>query len=133
MGKDSCAEEYIIKRSLAEVTNPDIINDDDFNKLFDGHFRQLSFIFDKPINTDKLIDRIEEKGKAAGVKWKYNPNDTSQIRIIFPGSVNEIVVEPHSINITTPRAVSPAQLVDVYKDTNRLLDGAKIKLIEAAK
>jgi len=93
----------------------------------------LSFIFDKPINTDKLIDQIEKKGKVAGVKLKYNPNDASQVRIIFPGSINQIVIEPHSINITTSKAVSPAQLVDVYKDTNRLPGGAKIKLIEAAK
>jgi hypothetical protein len=125
--------EYIIKRSLLDVTNPGIINDKNFNDVFDGHFRELSFTFTKAINTDKLIDRIEAMGKAAGVKLKYAPGDTSRVRISFPGSHNEIVIEPHSINITVPRAASPGQLVEVYKETNKLLDGAKIKLIEGVK
>jgi len=125
--------EYIIKRSLLDVTNPDIINDAAFNGLFDGHFRELSFNFSKRIDTDKLIDRIEARKRETGVKLKYNPGDTSHVRIIFPASVNEIVVEPYAINITVPHATSPAKLVDVYKDTQRLLDAAKIKLIEGVK
>ena len=125
--------EYVIKRSLLDVTNPDIINDKDFNEVFDGYFRELSFTFNKPINIDKLIDRIEAKGKSVGVQLKYTPGDTSRVRVIFQGSTNEIVIELYSINITVPRAASPAQLVEVYKETNRLLDGAKIKLIEAVK
>jgi hypothetical protein len=125
--------EYIIKRSLLDVINPDIIKDAEFNKLFDGHFRELSFNFDKRIDMDKMIDRIEAKKKETGVKLKYNPGDTSRVRIILPASVNEIIVEPYSIKITVPHATSPAKLVEVYKETQLLLDSAKIKLLEGVK
>ncbi|SDX01809.1 Caspase domain-containing protein [Hydrobacter penzbergensis] len=130
---DENPKEYIIKRSLIDIRSPTIINDDNFNRIFDGQFRRLSFTFDRRINTNELIDRIESGGKAKEVKLEYNPNDTSRVRIIFSNSINEIVIEPYSINITTPKALSPAQLVEAYKETNRLLDSKKIKLVGESK
>lgn len=133
MQSDENPKEYVIKRTLLDVTDPDIINDKEFNGVFDGHFRALSFAFNKPIDIDKIIDRIEAMGNAAQVKLDYTPGDTSKLTVIFPGSTNEIVIEPYAINITIPKAASPAELVDVYKDTRRLLDSAKIKLLEGVK
>jgi hypothetical protein len=130
---DENPKEYIIKRTLFDVSDPDIINDKEFNGIFDGHFRALSFSFNKPINIDKIIDRIEAMRKAAAVELDYTPGDTSKLTVIFPASTNEIVIERNSINITIPQAASPAALVDVYKDTRLLLDGAKIKLLEGVK
>lgn len=129
---DENPKEYVIKRTLFDV-DPDIINDKEFNGVFDGHFRALSFAFNKPIKIDKIIDRIEAMGKAAPVKLDYTPGDTSKLTVIFPGSSNEIVIDRYSMNITIPRSASPAALVDVYKDTRRLLDGANIKLLEGVK
>lgn len=129
---DKNFKEYTIKRSLSNVDS-DIINNPDFNDLFDAHFRELSFNFGKKINTEKLIDRLEPMRKTHGIKLDFKPTDTSTVTIKFPGSTTEIVIEPYSINITVPKSSSPEELVNVYRETRGLLDSAKINLLEPSK
>jgi hypothetical protein len=129
MQNDQNNSEYIVKRTL-DILNQEIIENNAFNKVFSGHFRHLSFNFKGKINIDEFIDRIEPLAKAKKFKIDYNPADTSKCTIIFPDSVNEIVVESSSINITIPKAASPKELIQEYKATALLLDKAKLNLIK---
>ncbi len=120
---------YIVKRSLDTIVNEAIIHDEQFNKIFDNHFRHLSFYFRKAMDVNDFIDRVEPVAKNNKFKLKYNPADTSTCKIIFPDSVTEIVIDSHSINITIPQAASPLELIEAYKETSLQLEFGKLNLL----
>lgn len=122
-------KKYILERTLAVIVNPEIISTEAFNKLFDKDFRQLSFHFDRNINVNEFIDFAEPLEKKGGFKLDYNPADTSSCTINFLNSTTEIVITRDHLNITTPKAMSPKELLDVYKETSLQLEQASLKLL----
>ena len=123
------AKEYIITRNLGSIVNEQIIDDERFNRVFDRHFRKLSFYFDKSLDLKAFVSKIQPIAKKKNIPLKFIPADLTYCIIMLPGSINEIVVTKDSLVITTPKTLSPQKLIQEYRQTVNLLDAAELKLL----
>ncbi len=53
-------DKYILTRSIENFKNSDILNDEEFNKIFSDTFDELEFRLKKKLNVADVIDKIEE-------------------------------------------------------------------------
>jgi len=121
-------DQFEVRRSLDNIKNPSIINDSQFNKIFDNYFTSLSFEFKKKINIPQLIDALEEKNK----KVKYDLSDLSKCSIELDGLDTELIITEHSLDIFFTFPSTPIKLVEYFQNARLHLEINKIHLIESS-
>jgi hypothetical protein len=100
----------LITRELINIS-PAIVENEAFNEVFENYFDELTFEFNKPVNIEELIDRIEDL-------------DLDDIEI--DGSAFKIKVTPASLTVQTPRPASPKLLVETFFDAQKQLSATPV-------
>lgn len=108
----------LITRQLINIS-PAIVEDEAFNKVFEDEFDELTFDFNKSINIEDLIDRIEDLDLDK-IELNYPP-DNSFCEISIDGSPLTIKATSHSLSVQTPRTTSPKLLVQTFFDVQKQL------------
>lgn len=125
------AGEYIIKRSLDNFKDSEIVSNPIFNSIFSRHFDRLNFELKSDIDIEELIDKIEAMDSNSSISVDYNPNDLSNCKIIIDSLDYEILVYIDSISIKTNYNTNPERLINAFKETHKaILSNSELTLLE---
>lgn len=126
---ESNYDEYFITNRIENFKNSNIINNNDFNKIFDKKFDTLNFELSKKINIDGIIDFVENIENEQ-ITVEYSPSDNSNCTLTFDSFDNKIHVTEYSIKIKSDVKVNPSSLINSYlKMRQLLLNYPDLKLI----
>jgi hypothetical protein len=101
----------IWRREISQVSDADILRSDGFRQLFGGKLDTLQFDFEKPIDVEDLVDRIEEN-PPPGVKVRV-ASDGSSCDVTVHGFTGRVHVERSSLRVEGPSS-SPESLVEQF-------------------
>jgi len=102
----------IWRREVSQVTDPDVLRSDGFRRIFGSSLDTLEFGFEKPIDVEELVDRIEDDpplGTAVRVA-----SDASSCVVTVQGFAGRIHVERDRLRIEGRSGLSPDSLVEQF-------------------
>ena len=94
------------------MSDPDVLRAEGFRKVFGGSLDTLQFDFEKPIDVEDLVDRIEDD-PPPGVKVRV-ASDASACDVTVQGFAGRIHVERASLRVEGPPGLSPDSLVEQF-------------------
>ena len=104
--------------------SPAIVENDAFNEGFEDYFDELTLDFNKPVNIEEFIDRIEDLDLDK-IEGDY-PSDCSHCGIEIDGSPFKIKVTRRSLTVQTPRPTSPKLLVETFFEAQKQLSATPV-------
>src|SRR5262245_42496663 len=113
----------IWRREVSQVTDPDVLRSDGFRVIFGRSLDTLEFGFEKPIDVEELVDRIEDDpppGTAVRVA-----SDASACDVSVQGFAGRIHVEHASLRIEGPPGLTPDSLVEQFFAFQRRFGGRR--------
>lgn len=113
----------LITRQLINIS-PAIVENDAFNEVFADYFDELTFDFNKAVNIEELIDRIEDLDSDK-IEIEY-PSDCSHCDIEIEGSPLKIRITPGNLTVQTQRPVSPKLLVETFFEAQKQLSATPV-------
>jgi hypothetical protein len=100
------------RREVSQVSNSDVLGSDGFRKVFGSFLDTLQFDFEKPIDVEELVDRIEDDPQP-GVKVRV-ASDGSACDVTVQGFAGSIHVERACLRVEGPPGLSPDSLVEQF-------------------
>ncbi len=100
------------RREVSQVSDPDVLRSDGFRKVFGGRLETLQFDFEKAIDVEELVDRIEDD-LPAGVKVRV-ASDGSSCDVTVAGFAGKVHVERSSLRVEGPPGLTPESLVEQF-------------------
>ncbi|HKB04973.1 MAG TPA: hypothetical protein VKD90_22310 [Gemmataceae bacterium] len=100
------------RREVSQVTDPDVLRADGFRRVFGGNLDTLQFDFEKPIDVEDLVDRIEDD-PPVGVKVRV-ASDASACDVTVQGFAGRIHVERACLRVEGRPGLSPDSLVEQF-------------------
>jgi hypothetical protein len=100
------------RREVSQVTDPDVLRADGFRRVFGGSLDTLQFDFERPIDVEDLVDRIEDD-PPPGVKVRV-ASDASSCDVTVQGFAGRIHVERASLRVEGRPGLSPDSLVEQF-------------------
>lgn len=100
------------RREISQVSDPDVLRAEGFRKVFGGILDTLQFDFEKPIDVEELVDRIEDD-PPPGVKVRV-ASDASTCDVTVQGFTGRIHVERSSLRVEGRPGLSPDSLVEQF-------------------
>jgi hypothetical protein len=126
----SSHKEYLLTRKLINITNADLIENTEFNKIFAHYFGKISIQPGKPFDLESIVDRIEELDDA-NIKLTYDPRNLNSCTVDFSSLQYLIEITADSFNIISNYHITPQNLVEAFKQTQTfLLANPGLKLLE---
>ena len=92
----------IWRREVSQVSDADLLRSQGFRDVFGGRLETLQFDFEKPIDVEELVDRIEDD-LPAGVKVRV-ASDGSSCDVTVAGFAGKVHVERSSLRVAARRA-----------------------------
>lgn len=111
------------RREVSQVSDPDLLRADGFRRVFGGTLDTLEFDFEKPIDVEELVDRIEDD-LPPGVKVRVL-SDASACDVTVQGFAGRIHVERSSLRVEGPPGLSPDSLVEQFFEFQSRFGGKK--------
>jgi hypothetical protein len=102
----------IWRREVSHVADLDTLRSDGFRRVFARKLDTLQFEFDRPIDIEGLVDRIEED-PPPGTRVRV-ASDSSACDIMVQGFAGRIHVEPRNLRIEGPPGLTPESLVEQF-------------------
>jgi hypothetical protein len=115
---------------LSDV-NPEILDAENINKLFERSFDEMVLSPKKKIKIDVLIDSIEGM-HSKDIVVEYD-SDAADCVVRLPGASEELYITPSSITVRVSSRTNPAGLIQVYASmSGRLIElaGPSIQLLK---
>jgi hypothetical protein len=106
------ASAVIWRREVSQVSDPDVLRADGFRRVFGGWLETLQFDFEKPIDVEGLVDRIEDD-LPPGVKVRV-ASDASACDVTVQGFAGRIHVERASLRVEGRPGLGPDSLVEQF-------------------
>jgi hypothetical protein len=113
----------IWRREVSQVSDADILRSDGFRQVFGGRLETLQFDFEKPIDVEQLVDRIEEDPQP-GVKVRV-ASDGSACDVTVQGFAGRVHFERSSLRVEGPPGLTPESLVEQFFEFHRRFGGKK--------
>ena len=113
----------IWRREVNQVSDPDILRVDGFRRVFGKVLDTLQFDFERPIDVEELVDRIEDD-PPPGVKVRVT-SDASACDVTVLGFAGRIHVERSTLRVEGPPGMSPDSLVEQFLAFQRQFGGRK--------
>jgi hypothetical protein len=113
----------IWRREVSQVSDPDVLRADGFRKVFGNALDTLQFDFEKVIDVEELVDRIEDD-PPPGVKVRV-ASDASSCDVTVQGFAGRIHVERSSLRVEGPPGLSPDSLVEQFFAFQRRFGGKR--------
>ncbi|HJZ93351.1 MAG TPA: hypothetical protein VKE40_20915 [Gemmataceae bacterium] len=104
--------EVIWRREVSQVSDPDMLRADEFRRVFGRWLETLQFDFEKPIDVEGLVDRIEDN-LPPGVRVRV-ASDASACDVTVPGFAGRIHVERASLRVEGRPGLGPDSLVEQF-------------------
>jgi hypothetical protein len=111
------------RRDVSQVTDPDVLRADGFRRVFGKTLDTLQFDFERPIDVEELVDRIEDD-PPAGVRVRV-ASDASACDVTVQGFAGRIHVERSTLRIEGPPGLSPESLVEQFFAFQQRFGGKK--------
>ena len=111
---DTNPENYLLTKRLSRFKNPDVILNEEFNKIFSSHFDKLIFSVSKEIDIEALINKIEDLDDFEDLGLRYDPSNLTYC-IIEIGKSSFTVTED-SLYLDMNYTTSPQNLMIAYKE-----------------
>lgn len=102
----------IWRREVSQISDPEVLASDSFRTVFGGQLDTLQFEFEKAIDVDRLVDRIEDE-PAAGVGVRV-ASDGSACDVTVQGFAGRVHVERKCLRVEGPPGLSPTSLVEQF-------------------
>jgi hypothetical protein len=102
----------IWRREVSQVSDPDVLRANGFRRIFRNSLDTLQFDFEKPIDVEALVDRIEDD-PPQGVKVRV-ASDALACDVEVDGFAGRIHVERSRLRIEGPPGLSPDSLVEQF-------------------
>jgi hypothetical protein len=102
----------IWRREVSQVSDPDVLRAGGFRHVFGGALDTLQFDFEKPIDVEDLVDRIEDD-PPPGVKVRV-ASDASACDVTVQGFAGRIRVGRASLRVEGRPGLSPDSLVEQF-------------------
>jgi hypothetical protein len=102
----------IWRREVSQISDPDVLASASFRTVFGGQLDTLQFEFEKIIDVDRLVDRIEDE-PAAGVGVRV-ASDGSSCDVTVQGFAGRVHVERKCLRVEGPPGLSPTSLVEQF-------------------
>lgn len=102
----------IWRREVSQVSDADMLRSDGFRMVFGGRLETLQFDFEKPIDVEELVDRIEDD-PPPGVKVRV-ASDGSACDVTVQGFAGRVHVERSSLRVEGPPGLAPESLVEQF-------------------
>jgi hypothetical protein len=113
----------IWRREVSQVSDPDVLRADGFRRVFGNVLDTLQFEFEKPIDVEELVDRIEDD-PAPGVKLRV-ASDASACDVTVHGFAGRIHVDRAILRVEGPPGLSPESLLEQFFAFQRRFGGKK--------
>jgi hypothetical protein len=113
----------LITRQLINIS-PAIVENEAFNEVFADYFDEMTFDFNKAVNIEELIDRIEDLDSDK-IELEY-PSDCSYCDIEIEGSPLKIRITPGNLTVQTQRPASPKLLVETFFEAQKQLSATPV-------
>ena len=111
--------DYQLSYDLHTIRDIAVFADGSLNEVFAGVFNRVALTFAEPVNMEDVIDELEEApGGAAALRY---PPDCSECSLRLPGFVGEVRVTPRALEVISPAAASPAELVRTFVEASDAL------------
>ena len=108
-----------LRWELVNITSPELITSEPFNRAFDRTFSIIEFEYSKPFNVTELIDSLEAvRDERIDL---YYPSNSSTCRIEIENLDFTILVSANRILLKFQRAGSPKLLLDGFKQAQQLM------------
>jgi hypothetical protein len=111
------------RREVSQISDAEVLRSDSFRKVFGGRLETLQFDFEKPIDLEELIDRIEDD-PPPGVKVRV-ASDGSTCDVTVQGFAGRVHVERSSLRVEGPPGLTPESLVEQFFAFQRRFGGKK--------
>jgi hypothetical protein len=115
--------DVIWRHEVSQVTDAGVLRSDGFRRVFGGHLDTLAFDFEKPIDVEDLVDRIEDD-PPPGVKVRV-ASDASSCDVTVAGFAGRIHVERAALRVEGPAGLTPDSLVEQFFAFQARFGGAK--------
>jgi hypothetical protein len=100
------------RREVSQVSDPDVLRANGFRRVFGRALDTLQFGFEKPIDVEELVDRIEDD-PPPGTTVRV-ASDASSCDVTVHGFAGRIHVERDTLRIEGPPGLSPDSLVEQF-------------------
>jgi hypothetical protein len=100
------------RREVGQVSDPDVLRAEGFRRVFGNALDTLQFDFEKAIDVEELVDRIEDD-QPPGVKVRV-ASDASSCDVTVQGFAGRIHVERASLRVEGRPGLSPDSLVEQF-------------------
>jgi hypothetical protein len=122
---ESDSTKYEVIRSIDEINNPSIIHDPAFNRVFENYFDSLSLYFNKKINIEEWIDKLEEMN----IDVDYHTSSPIECTFSLEGLDTDITIKRDRLEIFFTYPQSPHFIIDSYNKALVQLEMSKIRLL----
>ncbi len=113
----------IWRREVSQISNADVLRSAGFRKVFGSFLSSLEFEFDKPIDVEALVDRIEDDSPP-GVSVRVT-SDASSCDVTVTGFVGKIHIERSRLRIEGRPGATPDSLVEQFFEFQNQFGGKK--------
>jgi hypothetical protein len=113
----------IITEELINV-KASVVANDGFNRVFDGRFSQIVFEFRHGVDTQSLIDLIEELDRD-DIEIEYDKSG-SWFTLSFEDSAISVRVEEHEFVFESSGMKTPRELLQGFHDVQKLMEGTPL-------
>lgn len=120
---------YILKRSIENFKNSEIIYSDRFNEVFDDYFDEVELKTNKKIDVESLIDKVEDIDDEDIISVSYDYSDTSKCTVTIPSISQEIFVQENYVIVKSRNKQSPIELIDNFKECYKQLASKSIQYL----
>src|SRR5262249_47122410 len=111
------------RRGAGQGADPDVLRADGFRRVFGAWLETLQFDFEKPIDVEGLVDRIEDD-LPPGVKVRV-ASDSSACDVTVQGFAGRIHVERASLRVEGRPGPGPDWRVEQFFAFRRQFGGRK--------
>lgn len=111
--------DFQLSYDLHTIRDIAVFADGSLNEVFAGVFNKVALTFASPVDMHDVIDDLEDApGGAANLRY---PPDCSECFLRLPGFVGEVRVTSRDLEVISPAAAAPAELVRTFVEASEAL------------
>ncbi|MCK4619265.1 MAG: caspase family protein [Desulfobacterales bacterium] len=123
------AEAYLLKRSIENFKNSEIIYSEKFNEVFDEYFDEIELKTKQEIDIESLIEKIEDIDDDDVLSVSYDLSDISECTITIPSISQTLLVSGSAVLVKSRKKQSPLQLISDFKECYKQLASNSIQYL----
>jgi hypothetical protein len=104
---------YRVSRTLHSLASGELVELDEFDRLFAGTFSTIVFTLAKGVKVEAVVDAVEARPAGNALKVSY-PSDCRFCTLTVEGVAAEVVCDGATLEMRFPRAGSPREMVTAF-------------------